>query len=85
METKPTDTCTPDQRAAIAQAAQLAAGHLVWDPAERADMVTKLRHRAGFLVWLTECLSEPRWSRMDAVGQETIRREVDDVMRKIAN
>jgi [protein-PII] uridylyltransferase len=34
---------------------------------------------------LTECLSEPRWSRMDAVGQETIRREVDDVMRKIAN
>ena len=53
-------------------------------PDQRAEIIAAAKHRAGFLLWLAECLSEPRWSRMDAVGQEVIRREAAAAMRQIA-
>lgn len=56
------DTCTPDQREALALAA---------------------RRRAGFLLWLAECLSAPRWDRMSAEGQADIRREAADALRQV--
>jgi hypothetical protein len=50
---------------------------------ERAAIVLAAQHSAGFLRWLAECLSEPRWSRMSDEGRDTIRREAADALRQV--
>ncbi len=52
--------------------------------ADRAAIILAAQRRAGYLLWLCECLSEPRWSRMSAEGQREIRRAAIEELRQIA-
>lgn len=52
-------------------------------PPESEALRRSAVHRAGFLRWLAECLSEPRYSRMSDEGRRVIRHESADALRQL--